>query len=129
MFYDAAGNLRENYPGEFRAIYGNQQQPKPQQAGPTFPTIHAEIQQIKNRDVLDRVPINDGETKMFMLQDESAFLVMTGAHGGYDLDVYAKMPPERVRAKEYVTHEKMEKYIQAAISAALTAKEDEHGTV
>ena len=32
MFYDAAGNLRENYPGEFRAIYGNQQQPKPQQA-------------------------------------------------------------------------------------------------
>lgn len=137
MFYDAAGNLRESFPGEFRNYGYNPQPTNPQQqaqgAGGMSPPIRrVEIILADSMEEIERTNVAAGTSQMFGLKDDSALVIKSaGQNGqGYTLTVYAKLPPEQVKKKSYVTYEEMESTIRAAISAALSQKEDaKNGTV
>lgn len=122
MVRNANGCLMEGYPGEFQAVFGAsgpdmQGRVQKAQSYPNLPTRWAEVVQIKSRDVLNGLDTKSGAPKVFVLEDESKLYVPNGD----SIDVYAKLPPERVKAMEPVTREEMAAYIQSAVQTAVQA--------
>lgn len=137
MFYDAAGNLRESFPGEFRN-YGFNQQPstgqhQAQSAGGMSPPIRrVEMILADSMADIERTAVSAGTSQMFGLKDDSAIIIKAMSQDGqtYNMTVYAKLPPEQVKKKSFVTYEEMENTIRAAIAAAMSQKEaEQNGTV
>ena len=114
-----------------------QQPAQAQQAAPmmTPPTIHAEIIQAASMDEIERSNVAPGDSRMYMLKDESAIVIKTAYQNGFDLVIFDRRPPAppapQIDPRDYVTREELEARLAqlaapapAAPAARRTVKED-----
>lgn len=122
---------------EFLQVYGNRVpgvQPNTQQGGNaagqqtmTPPTIHADIIQIDNLDMLDRHPVAAGTSQLFATKDEEHFVIRSVMANGEHSDVFydrrPPTPPEpKINPAEYVRRDEISALIAETIQSMKGAK-------
>ena len=118
MYYDAAGNLRENYYGEFRQMFGGALPTAPaapapaQEAGMSPPIREARIIQVKDKQKAKDWNVTGPQ--MFMTEDEEYVLVKQPGANGYEFISYKREPPEPDEREQFIKGES-----EAAVAAAL----------